>query len=487
MNKKFIELLVVCILIFAGIWMATSFVSLQEELQIFGLITMIALAIIIIAFRNVPIDCKIICTLILGYAFAGRGFAYISPIEPLYIGEIVWILGLAGYLYRLTKGASLLPTWLHIMILLWMITVGLYLIQGYPIHDNLAIRDSAIGYYAIFAFYGYAIFIRNDLDRFFGYILKAAVLLACIGLILVLTGAYEKIISLSPLIQYYFAPHPDAFLPLAAAGGMYCLLQGIRNRSVLHIVAGIAIGLMLFTTKTAGIFCFFILLAYMILFGRRTDLIMTSSIAIVVAAIGIGILFTIDSYELNKLILNNEHLDSFSLGDTTSVKSSNTTDWRVAWWQTVFEDTMIESPIFGSGLGSDITSHFLQTYMRLDLNSEQAMTYSRYPHNVVFTVFGRMGFLGLTIFFGLILSVIRVIMKVTRQHLADSSDNQNTMLLAIMIVIAGMANSLVQATYEIPFAAITHWFCIGYVMAYSTKKLSRRRVSQSVETSQLKQ
>jgi O-antigen ligase len=484
MNKKFIEILIVCILIFAGIWMATSFVSLHEQLQIFGLIAILALAIISIVFRKVPLDCKIICALILGYAFAGKGFAYITPVEPLYIGEIVWIIGMLGYIYRLSKGAPILPSWLHIMIVLWMITVGLYLLHGYPIYGNLAIRDSAIGYYAMFAFYAYAVFVRNDIDRFFGYILKAAILFACIGLILVLTGAYEKIISLSPIIKLYFNPHPDAFLPLVAAGGMYCLLEGIRNKSILRILAGIVIVLLLFTTKTAGIFCFFILMAYLIVFGRRTDLIITSAVACVLAVIGIGILFTIDSYELNKLILNNEHLDSFNAGGTTAVKSSNTTDWRIAWWQTIYEDTMQESPIFGLGLGGDITSHFLQSYMRIDLNAPETGNIVRYPHNVILTIFGRMGIVGLLVFLAFLASLSRVLIKSIRLQINDTSDAGKYTLLAQLIVIAGIANGLVQATYEIPFGAITHWFCIGYVMAYWQKKRKKSAVELGSPTSE---
>ncbi|MFN9026518.1 MAG: hypothetical protein ACK5VX_10055, partial [Akkermansiaceae bacterium] len=116
-----------------------------------------------------------------------------------------------------------------------------------------------------------------------------------------------------------------------------------------------------------------------------------------------------------------------------------------------------------------ISSHFLQSYMRIDLNSEEAIKYARYPHNIVFTVFGRMGFVGLSIFVALLITVIKLLILVTRIQSRDTSPGGKTALLALLIVIAGIANSLVQSTYEVPYGAITHWFVLGYLIAYYQK------------------
>jgi O-antigen ligase len=468
MPKKFIEILIVCILIFAGIWMATSFVSLQEQLQIFGLIAIIALAIISIAFRKVPLDCKIICALILGYAFAGKGFAYITPVEPFYIGEIAWCVGFLGLFYRFTKGVPLFPNKTNVVIFLWMVTVGLFLIATFKTYGTLAIRDSAIGYYAMFAFYGYAIFVRNNIDRFFGNILKLSIFLGCTSFLILATGAHEKIISV-PILKYFFFPHADAYLPLIAAGAMYGLLEGIRLKSAARIAVGLALVMILFISKTAGVFSFIVIAIYMIVIGRRTDLILTTSVSALLAAITLGLLIALGSTEANKLLLENEHLQAFTSGDFSGVNTGSTTSWRFAWWEIIFKDTLKENPLLGSGLGSDISKHFLQSFMRIDLNSDEALTYSRYPHNILFTVFGRMGFLGVSMFAILLFAIAKLLIRTTKIQMYDRDDSGKTVLLAQLIVIAGIANGFVQATYEIPYGAITHWFCLGYVIAYYQK------------------
>ncbi|MCE2960094.1 MAG: O-antigen ligase family protein [Akkermansiaceae bacterium] len=469
MNKKFIELLVVCILIFAGIWMATSFVSLQEQLQIFGLIAIIALAIITIAYRKVPLDCKIICALILGYAFAGKGFAYITPVEPFYIGEIAWCVGMLGLFYRFTKGVPLFPNKTNVVIFLWMVTVGLFLLSTFKTFGTLAIRDSAIGYYAMFAFYGYAIFRNNDLNRFFAIILKVCIIAAVVSMVTLHSGIYEKFILSSAFLAFYFSPHPDALLPLVCAGAMYGLLEGIRLRSAWRLFIGILLALLVMSSKTAGVFCLFIIVIYFIVIGRRIDLILTSAISAAVAAICLGIIISFSTVSINKVISENEHIQTFAIGNTGSVTAATNTNWRIAWWKIIFEDTINENPMFGIGLGGDISSHFLQSYMRIDLNSEEAIKYARYPHNIVFTVFGRMGFVGLSIFVALLITVIKLLILVTRIQSRDTSPGGKTALLALLIVIAGIANSLVQSTYEVPYGAITHWFVLGYLIAYYQK------------------
>ena len=52
------------------------------------------------AWRDVPIDAKLLFIVILGYALGGKGFAYVSPFEPIYIGEISLSFCMVGFLLR---------------------------------------------------------------------------------------------------------------------------------------------------------------------------------------------------------------------------------------------------------------------------------------------------------------------------------------------------------------------------------------------------
>src|SRR5262245_23955262 len=87
-----------------------------------------------------------------GYAFANRPFAYISIIPPLYIGEIVLVVGIIALLKSRCATAALatLPSVLLAALFGWTIFVcGLPYLREYGI-DTL--RDSVIVIYGGFSF-----------------------------------------------------------------------------------------------------------------------------------------------------------------------------------------------------------------------------------------------------------------------------------------------------------------------------------------------
>ncbi|MFC3834440.1 O-antigen ligase family protein [Deinococcus rufus] len=85
-----------------------------------------------------------------GYAFMGRGYAYVG-VPPLFIGELTMGLGLAGAAMAMWQGARLRHTWgLALLVVLFML-MGLRStvphVQEYALD---ALRDAATWYYALF-------------------------------------------------------------------------------------------------------------------------------------------------------------------------------------------------------------------------------------------------------------------------------------------------------------------------------------------------
>ncbi len=145
------------------------------------------------------------------------------------------------------------------------------------------------------------------------------------------------------------------------------------------------------------------------------------------------------------------------------------TDWRISWWTVIWEDTIEKNPYTGVGMGGDVTSTFLQDVMRIDLNSYEGVNYARYPHNILFTVLGRMGFVGLALFLITFTSIALFTLRFMSRHLRTIED-MDQHLIPTVVVLAGITNSLVQSTYEVPHGAITHWICLGYLASVAYRR-----------------
>src|ERR1043166_3387917 len=86
---------------------------------------------------------------LLGYALAGRGFAY-AGVQPIFVGEAVLAFGLVAF--ALTRGWSSVMRRPQIMAILPLALLGFgRLIPGIGQYGIVAIRDAVIWGYAAFA------------------------------------------------------------------------------------------------------------------------------------------------------------------------------------------------------------------------------------------------------------------------------------------------------------------------------------------------
>ena len=480
MNKKIFEILGIIAVFPFGFWAVSEIALLPALYQIYAAAVGLAMLAMLLFGRGLPFDLKFVIALCFGYALAGRGFAYISIKEPLYIGELAFIVGCLGFVVRLLSGAPVAWKSPQFAVAAWILLIACYIPGNYTVFGMLTLRDSSMGYYSFFAIMMlYAlqeVKAREAIEKSFVWMILFGMISALTLYIPPILDAVMRI----PVFARLFYPHPDSFVPWLVAGSSYGIFIGIQKKSLSLIFLG-AIGMfLLLTTKTAGIFSLALTWLALLLFAQRREVLVLGIItgtfvAILSAAISLGNIKTLNDYAKHS-----DHVATFTDINTRDGSGSvSTTDWRIVWWTIVFQDTMKHSPVFGAGLGGDITSHFIRATYKRPITSADA----RYPHNFVFTVLGRLGLVGVAVA-GIIWTVIvGFLYCFARDHLRKDVVHPPA-LIAFTYVVGGMANSLVQTTYEAPYAAIPHWALLGYLMAYY-QAMGRKAKTSEVEVGEV--
>ncbi len=462
MNNKILQILLVPVFLILGMWATNYIVTLPAFFQIYAGALAVLLAFLLLYARNLPFDFKFLALLLLGYALGGKGFAYISPFDPFYISEITLVICIVGLIARWFQRVPVFPTHIHWVVFGWMSLTAIYLMRDLPQYRLDAIRDSTIAYYGLYFFSAYAMFQNPDIDKAFSKVLKWMVVFSYISAIIIISGVYIKYISAFPVLMNVIFPHTDAFLPLVSAGAIYGIMQGTSKRSIALVAGGLLGIVLLLLSKTAGIFCFGCSFMFLIIFARRGELLFASIGMAALTGITVAILFVGESKFLKEHILESDQIRTISdLGNASGETNDSTSDWRLSWWRTIAEDTFEHNPFLGSGMGSDITTHFLETILG---NADTENT-ARYPHSILFNVLGRMGIVGLLAFLIMFGTFLRLSYQFVRRNLT-MREIDSSALIAFATFFSGLANSLIQATYEPPYAAIIHWVCLGYVVSY---------------------
>lgn len=462
MNKKIPEIFGLILVLPLAFWIITEITTLPLLYQVYATAAGLALLLMLIVGRGLPFDVKFIISLCLGYALAGKGFAYISIREPFYIGEIAFVICGLAFMVRLLSKTPVVLEAPQFAIMVWLFLNCGFLIAGFEEFRMLAMRDSSMGYYSLFCIMILYAMINDQSRQAMEKSLKWMVLFGMLSALTVLVNPIIAAIMQIPVLSWFFFPHADSFIPWLVAGCSTGFLIGVQRRSLLLVLVGIAGAALLITTKTAGIFSVAVTWFVLLLFARRKEVILLgfmfgTIVVIFMATVSLG-----GSKTLNDYVKRSEHMQTIlDLKDRDGRGAKSTADWRIVWWTIVAKDTMRDNPVFGAGLGGDITTKFIRSTYNRPANASDA----RYPHNFFFTVLGRMGVFGVAVAGCVWAVLIWFLYQFARAHLRSQTMHPPA-LIAFTYVTGGMANSLVQATYESPYAAISHWCVMGYLMAY---------------------
>jgi hypothetical protein len=467
-NNKIIQLAIIGVTMLLSIWAVSALLEARDTSRNVILGIGFFLVLIFSLWKKMAIDAKLLLIIIMGYALGGKGFGYLSPFEPVYIGEICLALCLCGLVLRLNR-AGLADTTVHKLIWVYLIYGGIHLIIDYSQYRLLAIRDSSMVYYSLYFVVTYSLLQNETIMGAFERIIKLAVIFSVISM------AYRTL-GLPSLPGMH--PHPDAFMPFNVAAVLYYLVKGREDKKIFYIVFAIFVAFTLVTSKTAALVSLVMVLAAAVMYGRVRGLFIPSMIMAASAMLALMVVTFVNPHFILETIGSGDTAETFGLegGEFVGV-AGTTTEWRLDWWSLTWTNTMNIAPFWGQGFGADITGPFLEAWLGPEYSD--ATGYARFPHCVLFTNIGRLGLIGLFIFSMLFIALGLMAMKFSKRYF-NSPDRWDADLIVYGVVVAGMVNGLLQATYEIPHGAITHWVCLGYIAVRYYKPITSAKEQDSI-------
>jgi len=469
MNYYLIKFIIPCLGILFALWISLALSNNNFFEIIIASVLISLVAGIASALHNAKLIRIVLTILVIGYFISGKGFAYIG-IPPLYIGEIIlswcgfcWLLRLS-----LRKIDKPFPSSLIFYVLSAIVISGtiqlLFVIEDYGF---LALRDYAmIGYIGYFIV-SYDVFkLEKHREKFYKITFSAGLIAIMIQFITAfLTVDWTVIVPFTINGRPVFMPHSDTLVPVLATITSF-MASGIISSGLSFIGVLCAIGLVLFSlaslksafflgiVATMGIYLF-VKNLYIKLFQFTTGILIILALTIItiVTLGGNSSKVLEDRLESEfKSLLPREILT------TGNVRTGSTAEWRYIWWRKITENTLATNPFFGGGLGSDISTAFLKDYYTLAVVEDDG-TISRYPHNILFTALGRLGLVGFVVWGSLIICIVLYAFRFARSMPLQKRPLAG--FYAWSFILAAVANGLVQATFEAPYAAIPFWIFFG--------------------------
>src|SRR5260370_26623034 len=268
---------------------------------------------------------------------------------------------------------------------------------------TLAIRDSAVVYYAFFFFIAYQIG-KNESARKF---VERAILA---GFVLLIPVAVVAIWSSELLNKLTYHGFPiilykgDLLTTFLGIGAFYFFFT--PSRGILKIFfracSLASLGLFLFGMSLVALSGFACATLLLVAARRPRFIIYQIRIAVV-------LLLAISSLQLSNIHFESDFFRNLSdkitsiadfsatghyrskIGDSSAANN----EFRTVWWTTVFNETTQKGPVFGLGFGYNLTSSFMRAYY--PTGGEDAAS-ARSPHTILFPVLGRMALIGLAPF-----------------------------------------------------------------------------------------
>jgi O-antigen ligase len=473
MNNSFQLVLAFIVFIAVGLAAAVSVGTGDYFLPIGLGVCSLTLLLIATVGKHLPLDITIISFGVGGFYIAGKGFAYLSIGNLLFIGEILLAIGLLGYLYRVSKGQIFLVPKSPMAIAL--ILLGSYALLRLPYdfskYQIMALRDACMIYYTLFFFVAYQAGQSEKVQRLAPLIF---ITLAVPGMMLdfiafVAPRVFMAIASFTvngnPLVlTHYDAIHPAVFgliLALALKG------TGRNSFNIFYILLMFAITTYILAMGRGANYIAFSVVSVFLLAARQMKLLVTLFGGVVVLLCALLVLAEINpSIGRNRLKQIGDQLEVIvnpSKIGSGKTQDSDTAEWRLFWWKKIARDVNAANPVFGFGFGADITTEFHQQFFRTTANSPDVAR-TRGAHNAFFTILARMGWFGAILFLGVvvvqlsyfwraILAFKNGLIPPTQAYLWGSN-------------ICAFVITFFQYAWEAPYSAIPFWTCMGLSYAY---------------------
>ena len=421
--------------------------------------------------QPLPLATLLLGAVVFGYVIGNRGFAQIMilPNQPLLPAEALLALG-GGLLLVQCAWRHDLPfrrEALNVALLLWIALGTLRVAFDVRAYGLLAIRDFAVVYYAAF-FYLAQEAARERAGRVF----LERVLLASCTLLLGTSFLYDRYseflfsaVSLrgSPLI-YYKGDLVGTFL---AVGSVLFYLRHETRRNRWNLALSLILAGGVIATNNRASMAGLLVAALWLLIGGRWKFAATLIVAGATAAFAIVVGASVLNRPLEKTPLFGVYERIVSLadptgqrtyrGDETFNKGDNNL-FRTTWWTAVLAETVDTNPYVGLGFGHDLADRFVREYYP-ESGEEFA---ARSPHNVLVTIFARMGLAGLV---GL-LGVLVIVATRTWRAVKSGPEAAAPWCAAWVIFVSACFGVVLEG----PMGAVVFWTILGIAQAAAAER-----------------
>jgi hypothetical protein len=331
----------------------------------------------------------------------------------------------------------------------------------------MVLRDTATVYYALFFFLVYGS-MQHKPTR--DYILKLLPIIAGLSLVLytiTIFGGLSTSVGNATMIRGapVILQSVDAMIPICIGFSAFAYMKSIQASGLMkmiYLISSIGCTAPLFSHGKAVFYVAFFAYIFALMLVGHWKILMTIIPIGVLSALMLMVLiqsgFVKDEQRKFKRFM--DEFSSFNIigvGSKGSQKhAQSTVDWRLTWWKTVTMDAMETRPFYGLGMGADISSKFHAQYFNSSyLNTNVRI--ARYPHNIIFTIIGRMGLIGLIIFIPIAILIARELwigMQILRKYGSQSNPRY---AFTWAFILAGFVNAFFQSTFEAPYTAVMFW------------------------------
>ena len=199
-----------------------------------------------------------------------------------------------------------------------------------------------------------------------------------------------------------FGAHADAYIQLSSAAVLFFLTRGMESKKIFYIIIGVFVAGVLCSIKTSALCALVAVIGATILWGRVRGLLIPSMFIGAIGFVALALATMFNPEFFNEHIASGETAETFGIEGGQFVGLRGTSSWRLDWWMNIWDNTMTMAPFWGQGFGADITGPYLEVW--LGIKADPA-GYARYPHCVLFTIIGRLGLIGLSIFGALFIAI----------------------------------------------------------------------------------
>lgn len=435
--------------------------------------------------------------LMLGYMFAGRGFAYVG-FFPLYVGEVGLLLGgltigLLAFSNRISLSFKFI--WLPLIPLFAVLVI--HFLQTIPYIQTYmfdALRDAMMYLYAIYTLIIIVLIPREWVVRFLDR-----------------WGRYVALFIPWVIVLYFFMevfPFPFRFpgspVPLIsvkygmvgvhlAGAGAFLLLRLDRKTHpwssglVWTLWALWALGWVLFgSSNRAGMLSALMGMSVTAMLWPRSGWYRPATLAVVV----VWVLLVTNLYSTLAIptgkgreisaeqMVNNfmSIIASASEEGSGSEKMDNTRQWRVNWWNDIIDYTF-NGPYFWNGKGYGINLTESDGYV---LGEDSNL---RSPHNSHMNFLARGGVPGFAAWVGFLVIYYAFLMYIVFTRRRSDPWSARYAVWFIAYITAFMVNSSFDVVMESPFAAIWFWSLVGMSLLYFTGPSSEEPMTATQEIS----